>query len=126
MKKTYFISGHRDITKEEFEKWYIPKLQKAIMNCESNFVVGDCIGVDSMAQDWLNENIDNLQRVTVYHMFTEPRYISTLCFKTSGGYKSDVSRDTAMTIASDEDIAFIRKGRWTSGTAQNILRRYEK
>jgi hypothetical protein len=31
-----------------------------------------------------------------------------------------------MTNSSDKDIAFIRKGRWTSGTAQNILRRYEK
>ena len=28
--KIYFISGHRDITQEEFDKYYIPELKKAI------------------------------------------------------------------------------------------------
>ena len=34
-------------------------------------------------------------------------------------------RDSAMTNASSEDIAFIRsKSKWDSGTAENILRRH--
>lgn len=125
MKKIYFISGHRDITEEEFKEWYIPELTKAAEE-DSDFVVGDCSGVDSMAQDWLRDNLKHHFRVTVFHMFEKPRHLASMLFNTSGGYDSDISRDSKMTESSDEDIAFIRKGRWTSGTAQNILRRYEK
>ena len=91
-----------------------------------NFVVGDCVGVDSMAQDWLRDNLKCHSKVTVYHMFEKPRYLASMLFNTSGGYEDDIPRDSAMTEVSNEDIAFIRKGRWISGTAQNILRRYEK
>lgn len=28
---TYFISGHRDLTWEEFTKWYAPAISKVIM-----------------------------------------------------------------------------------------------
>ena len=31
----YFISGHRDLTLEEFEKYYVPKLQR-IFEDDSN------------------------------------------------------------------------------------------
>lgn len=41
-----------------------------------------------------------------------------------GGFESDEERDSAMTRDSDFDIAFIKDGRWDSGTAQNIKRRY--
>lgn len=120
----YFISGHRDITKEEFEKYYVPRIDQILQNDQNcSFVVGECVGVDTMAQDYLASK--NIMRVTVYHMFESPRHLASVCFSTKGGYKDDVSRDAAMTEASDIDIAFIRKGRWTSGTAQNILRRYE-
>lgn len=127
MKKIYFISGHRDITEKEFNEWYVPVLSKIIQSNEDyHFVVGDCEGVDSMAQNWLRDNLKCHAKVTVYHMFEKPRYLASMLFNTSGGYKDDISRDSAMTNVSNEDIAFIKKGRWTSGTAQNILRRYEK
>jgi hypothetical protein len=121
----YFISGHRDITPEDFQTYYAPIIYNALMNDRNAyFVVGDCEGVDSMAQDFLKEL--GAEHVTVYHMLESPRYLATPIFSTQGGYKSDVERDTAMTEASNKDIAFIGKGRWTSGTAQNILRRYER
>ena len=41
-------------------------------------------------------------------------------------FTADLQRDEAMTRNSDYDIAFIRKGKETSGTAQNILRRWTK
>lgn len=46
---TYFISGHRDITPEEFEKFYVPAIVDVIDTCNDNyddceFVVGDCRG----------------------------------------------------------------------------------
>lgn len=51
---TYFISGHRDITPEEFEKFYVPAIVDVIDTCNNNyddceFVVGDCRGCDEMA-----------------------------------------------------------------------------
>lgn len=86
----YFISGHRDLTWEEFAKWYAPK------------------------------------SINVYHMLKAPRYLANHNIPTIGGYTSDLQRDEAMTRNSDYDIAFIRKGKETSGTAQNILRRWTK
>lgn len=123
----YFISGHRNFTKEEFNNYYIPKLEEALKDNKSEFVVGDYWGVDEMAQQWLNQNIpvQEHNRVTVYHMFTSPRVVCSDGFKLSGGYVSDIDRDSAMTNNSDVDIAFIHSGRWDSGTAQNILRRFE-
>lgn len=115
----YFVSGHRDITQEEFEEHYIPLLDAAMDN-GGRFVVGDCMGVDIKAQEYLAEMSYPL--VEVYHMFTHPRYHVDL-YPTVGGWKSDVDRDWGMTIASDVDIAWIREGKERSGTAQNLWRR---
>ena len=121
----YFISGHRDISTENFKKYYVPMILDAISkDDQASFVVGDCKGVDSMAQTFIAAINPNL--ITVYHMFDKPRFLARPGIKTVGGFKDDVSRDAAMTENSDKDIAVIGKGRWTSGTAQNILRRYER
>lgn len=121
--EVYFISGHRDITQEEFEKYYVPAIDKAIEYPRSTFVVGDYHGVDIMAQELLSQMVQP-ERVTVYHMFEKPRNLANKLFKLKGGYKGDIERDSAMTNDSTEDIAWIRKGKETSGTAQNILRRH--
>lgn len=124
---TYFISGHRDLTWEEFAKWYAPAISKVICtDSEAKFVVGDCEGADRMAQDYLSSCGVFFKNVTVYHMFKAPRYMTRSCVPTQGGFTSDVERDKAMTEHSDCDIAFIRKGKESSGTAQNILRRWTK
>lgn len=34
---TYFISGHRDITPEEFEKFYVPAIVDVIDTCNDNY-----------------------------------------------------------------------------------------
>lgn len=123
---TWFISGHRDITDLEFEKYY----QTAINNIVDNypdvkFVIGDYQGVDIMAQNYL---IDVLKfdpdRITIYHMFDSPRNINPMITNTIGGFKTDEDRDAAMTEASFDDIAFVRDYTKISGTAQNILRRH--
>lgn len=121
---TYFISGHRNITQEDFDRYYVPLINNALKDKDVQFVVGDCEGVDSMAQNYLKEK--GILNVTVYHMFDSPRYLADEKFSSKGGFKSDVERDSAMTIVSQVDIAVIGIGRWTSGTAQNILRRYER
>lgn len=125
MSNIYFICGHLDITPEEFEAHYVPLLLLAVADPDSKFVVGDANGVDSSTQAWLELQRVEKHRVTVYHMFDNPR-----ChhgdFPTVGGYTSDKARDEAMTVASTHDIAWVRPGREKSGTAKNLKRRNQK
>ena len=122
---TYFISGHRDISEQEFMDNYAKTIDAVLSaNPDASFVVGDYHGVDIMAQDYLlgYKHVDP-SKVTVYHMFDKPRYANLNVTNLKGGYTSDEDRDTAMTEASFEDIAFVRDHTKLSGTAQNILRR---
>lgn len=123
---TYFISGHRVISQEEFNATYKPTIDFVLEN-EPNckFVIGDYWGCDEMAQNYLLDELEICPcRVTVYHMLESPRYYNKKVTNFVGGFKSDDERDTAMTNASDEDIAFVRDCNVLSGTGKNILRRY--
>lgn len=122
---TYFISGHRDITDEEFEYNYEPAINYALHeNPDAKFIVGDYVGADIKAQNYLMDVVMiEPERVTVYHMFDSPRNKNEKITKTVGGFKSDEERDAAMTAASIKDIAFVRDITKISGTAQNLLRR---
>lgn len=127
----YFISGHRDLSYEDFELYYKPVIGRILIeDPTSKFVVGDCNGVDKFAMDYIYRRSGHL--LTIYHMFDHPRNIPDnleedpesvgVFFK--GGFTSDEKRDAAMTAASDYDIAFVKDNRWNSGTAQNIKRRH--
>jgi hypothetical protein len=121
---TFFISGHRNITQEEFDNNYIPAIQKALEYKNVYFVVGDYYGTDIMAQNYLVDVLGvDPRRITVYHMFTSPRNINPKIQNTKGGFTSDSGRDEQMTKDSDYDIAFVRDPKKISGTAENILRR---
>ena len=123
--KTYFISGHLSLTPKEFEQHYKPLIFDAIRDGAS-FVVGDARGADHMGQQFLKRIImDNMLvdvDVTVFHMFEAPRH-NAGPFPTQGGFQTDEERDAAMTAASDTDIAWVRPGRESSGTAKNLARR---
>lgn len=134
----YFVSGHRDLSYEDFEKYYIPVLRYIIDNeMYSIFVVGDCDGVDKYAMDYLYYNLRYKGELHIYHMLDSSRNVPEgykghefiddgMCEVIfHGQFKSDEERDSAMTQASDCDIAFIKDDRWDSGTAQNIKRRHE-
>lgn len=114
---TVFVSGHLDLSEPEFLAHYQPRLEAAAA-AGADFVVGDARGVDqrfqrlAAARGW---------RVTVYHMFEQPRFNEG--FPTVGGFGSDAERDEAMTRASQQDIAWVRPGREKSGTAKNLARR---
>jgi hypothetical protein len=126
----YFVSGHLDISKEEFTQHYSDKLLSALKT-DASFVVGDASGVDTLAQAFLSLYT---QEVTVYHMFDKPRNNSS-GFKTIGGFKKDKERDEQMTLDSNKDIAWYRsvdeqkalyQGKYrkrTSGTEKNVKRR---
>lgn len=127
----YFVSGHRDLPYEDFELYYKPIIDNVIANDETpEFVVGDCEGVDKFAMDYIFEYY--IIPLTIYHIGNSSRNIPKglsenpesegVYFK--GGFTSDEERDSAMTKASDFDIAFVKDNRWDSGTAQNIKRRH--
>lgn len=119
-----FVSGHLDLTKEEFEEHYVPRLRKAVDN-GARFVVGDAAGADSMTQQWLVENDSRGGKCHVFHMLEKPRYCAAI-FSSFGGYTSDEERDSVMTKSSTEDIAWVRRGREKSGTAKNLKRRIQQ
>lgn len=126
-----FVSGHLDLTPEEFQEHYLPRLLQEVQ-AGSTFVVGDAPGADRMALAFLTGKAP----VTVYHMFDTPRVTSTL---TRGGFTTDAERDEAMTAASDRDVLWIRPEEETkrrlgkkyrpgriSGTEKNQIRRSTK
>ena len=122
--KTYFISGHRNITENEFEKYKTSILTILEQTPDALFVVGDYYGVDIMAQNYLLDELNVVpEQITVYHMFETPRNINPKVINTIGGFKNDEERDAAMTVNSSKDIAFVRDHTKLSGTAQNLLRR---
>ena len=116
---TFFISGHLSLTEAEFMQHYKPQIDEALADPTSDFVVGDASGADTLAQGYL---FATGASVTVFHMFEAPRN-NVGNYPTRGGFQSDEDRDSAMTESSDQDIAWVRPGRETSGTAKNLARR---
>ena len=126
---TYFISGHRNLTKEDFLNHYAEKL----IQIESKYQFLSRIKEEDiitpyyiMAQEYLIETLKvDPNRIKVYHMGDKPMNIASDGIKRVGGFKTDNERDAAMTYDSDEDIAFIYDETKWSGTRQNILRRFK-
>ena len=122
---TYFISGHRDITENEFEYYYIPLINEALSeNPNAKFIVGDCDGVDIMAQNYLVSIIDDISRITVYCVGDTPKNINSELIYIKNGFNDEREKDTAMTNASFKDIALVKQCEYITGTGENILRRY--
>ena len=116
-----FISGHLDLSLDEFDDHYFPRIRTAWRNGHS-FIVGDAKGADKLAQEFLEELGADYY---VFHIGSKPRNAPKGCQK-MGGFKSDDERDKAMTLRSDYDIAWVRPGREQSGTAKNLARRRKK
>ena len=117
---TYFISGHLDLTYDEFIIHYSTHIMLSMLGPNTSFVVGDAKGADAHAQDHLHR--EGVKNVTVYHMFDSPRH-NVHGYPTIGGFKTDEERDTQMTLDSDDDIAWVRYERQESGTQANLNRR---
>lgn len=145
-----FISGHMDITPEQFIKHYHDLLDSALAQ-DHHFVMGDAKGVDASALAYLLAQKDIypniLQRITVH--LSRPGQLAmyqamgvrTVC--TSERYDKrnprarHLNRDVGMTQASDYDILWVRTEaeakafygqKWrarVSGTELNRLRRLE-
>ena len=118
--RTAHISGHYDLSPEEFEAHYRPQLDDAI-GAGDRFLVGDANGADVLAQEYLYHRLGATDRVRVYHMLDRPRH--NVGFPAVGGFDSDEERNETMTRQSDYDIAWVRAGYEQAGTARNLLRR---
>lgn len=111
---TYFISGHTNLTQDEFDTHYKQKILELLKDDNNKFVVGESIGVDRMAQDLIADYIKNVKhdifmsQLTIFHVGRFPRYKSDGYIKSIGGFKSHSEKDAAMTIASNYDIAYVR------------------
>ena len=71
MNSVCFVSGHRNITQDEFDEHYIPLINDAVDD-GCSFVLGDFEGVDLLSQQLLS-SID--AKFTVYHMGDTPQHI---------------------------------------------------
>lgn len=130
----YFISGHIDVSEDDFVKHYKEQIDKALLDKDCSFVIGDADGIDTMAQKYLYGKIDKT-KVTVYHSRDMPRN-NPMGYPMKGGYKDYTEKDAVMTANSDVDILWIRSAEETkklygdkyrasriSGTEKNKLRR---
>jgi hypothetical protein len=119
--KTAMVSGHLDLTATEFWTHYAEAL-KASIALGHAIVVGDAPGADAMAQAYLF--VQDYNNVTVYSSegFPRPRHNIGNWPNITIGHKP-YEKDAAMTAASDYDIAWVRPGKESSGTATNINRR---
>lgn len=124
-KKTYFISGHSTIDVKDFMKLYIPLLDAALKE-DAYFVIGDCDGVDAMAQSYLKQRIDESEhdRVKVFYKGDVPQNFLSMKFMAIGNFVSHTEAAVAMTLCSDEDIVCVDEDKRASLTASNVLRRF--
>lgn len=120
----YFVSGHRDLTDEEFGRYYVPFIDRVMSDDTfAEFVVGDWEGCDSMFVKYMEEFYTDI-RIVIFYVDTprikEGEY-NNYFFRKCKNYDEC---DATMTARSHFDIAWIRPGREDSHTAKNIKRRY--
>lgn len=125
MKKVYFISGYADADIKFFTKFYLPLIAQAIRQ-DADFVIGDCIGIDAMAQAYLKQQLpeDQHSRVKIYFRGNNPQNYMSTGFLAVGGFETHEEAAVAMSISSDEDIAVLIPGRDKAMTAKNVMRRF--
>ncbi len=117
------ISGHLDLTWEEFREHYDDAIYAAVL-ADCSFVIGDAPGADAMAQRTLSAW--GYPKVTIYYnaQWAGPRH-NVGGWPTVAIGEKPWEKDEAMTKASlgGYDIAWVRPGKEKSGTAANIKRR---
>ena len=123
---TYFISGHRDLTQEEFNEHYAPILEKVLKeDWGCHFVLGDWEGCDKMALEFILSQEDYYNSIEIFYVnkvriqpFGKHIYNFKDLYVCSRSTYDDC--DEAMTKFSDFDIAWVRPGKEDSHTAMNI------
>lgn len=66
----YFISGHRDITQEEFDANYVPAIEDAIDNGQTTWVIGCTITTETPEDSIIEESIGDEIVLTLENEFS--------------------------------------------------------
>ena len=120
--RVYLISGHRDLTDEEFRNYYADKIRKSnaeFPNCV--YIVGDNPGCDKYAQDYLRKIGVSPARVIIYYRTATPPANIHKC--ETKAFDTNNEKNIAMVNHSTHDIAWIRPGEVDSEPGKNIERR---
>jgi hypothetical protein len=108
MKVTHFVTGHLDITPEQFREHYVPLLEQACKEADSEFVMGTAPGADHMTLEWLLANGVAPGRITVcvLERFRDTELPAGV--KRIGHFPSHEKCDAAMAAMSHYCIAWVR------------------
>lgn len=134
-----FISGHRNITEYEFNTHYTKLIDEYIdwVNAISplgdkclTFYVGDCEGCDKMTIYYLISKLCHNIKLVICSL--KRPFVGQIDYSLCQNDNITVikkfitheERDSYMTSNTTCDIMWIRPGQWTSGTAQNFVRRH--
>lgn len=132
-----FISGHVDISYDEFLGAYKQDLDDAII-AKDKFVIGNAAGCDLFAFEYLLQAGVKPNEITIYHFRGkyDKEYYLNKGVNVKDGFPSYNKRDEQMTNISDYDIAWVRPveaskllygdkfdPKKKSGTQQNLDRR---
>lgn len=102
---TYYVVGHDDLTKEEFEANYIPQLNVAL-DLNSSFILSESTICDKMTQEFLKGKTN---KVMLVYAGPYPCY-NCGNFPTDSGYEDIEEARKSMSYASSKDIAWERPG----------------
>ena len=66
----YFVSGHRDLTMEEFDRHYVYQLDRVLADDPyAEFVVGDWEGCDTIFVKYMEEYYTDV-RIHIFYVFS--------------------------------------------------------
>lgn len=116
-----FVSGHMDVTPEQFKMHYIPRLNDALSQGHQ-FIIGDAKGLDGMALDYLlaqTADYPNVRENITVHVsrpYQVGKYqsmgVKTICnaerYNKKDPRARHLNRDAGMTRASNYDILWVR------------------
>jgi len=137
--EVFFISGHINLTQQEFDLHYVDQIDQSIKK-GGIYVIGNAQGGDTMALEYLLKKGVDPKKITIYFYnrygdSQSKKYIDR-GLKVITEFKSYTNRDAHMTISSNTDILWIRpesenikllgsayKKGHVSGTEKNLLRR---
>lgn len=107
-KRVVFISGHCNLSNLEFEEFYKSQLD-ALLSNPVPIVIGNAYGCDTISFEYLIKNQYPHHLITVYHYGTGvPISYYPKTIKTISNFTSYTKRDAAMTLASTEDLLWVR------------------
>lgn len=116
----------KDSNRQNVTMRFMAVVDESHIGISTNAIKGQLGGEENEVKAimWVKiSDLDNYQWAFNHKHLIEGIFYTYVDYE--GGFETDRDRDSAMTNASSEDIAFIRsKSKWDSGTAENILRRH--